>query len=560
MRRHTDDRELDGRTLSQCDEELGALRSIQKQLERRVASVCRKRNTFSPVNALPPELLVIIFRISIDSEPVMVWSDRGSFMLVCHYWNHLVNNTPSLWTKIQKSAVPPNAFITRALENSKDSPLEIEYNAAYGRTVQADENAFLSAIFLHAHRWRKATLSVREGAQELERMTTLSAPLLESLSLSALGDPERARDEPLDIFGGRPPAKLQELFLECIPVPWSPKTLCNLKVLDITSIHHLSPSLDQLFAILSASPSLESLSILNVSFSGDANAPLPNPIHMSTLKKLSLKEISPKITNRILAAIHAPECKFGSLRPAVQVDPFETIFTPDVSHFFDHIRSSAYASSVFCGVGDVTISWEGSWHIVLDVENIRIARRLLDWLSVSPEPKSPAVPLHLTIIESDSHLVEDILAVMADTEAVHRVTFGYQVPVAGALGMLATGSLVEGSAPELYPTLEEMWIGKSMDDDEWEHLLRMLRKRLGETEARDGDQHVKPLRRLELGGDWYTEDDETVITEFRLIHWPNRLEEVRRLLGHDGVLLWYRWIVTEDGTLQDQPGYRGWNN
>ncbi|KAG9046293.1 hypothetical protein FS837_004690, partial [Tulasnella sp. UAMH 9824] len=549
MSQHTDNRQIDGKNLSQCDEELGALRSVQRQLERRVALVCQKRNTFASVNALPPELLVTIYKIVIDSEPVQVWFDLEMLMLVCHRWNHLLNHTPPLWTKIQKSAQIPDAVIIRALEMSKDAPLEIDYGGISGRRARERQQAFLSIIFPHVHRWRKAVLRIQGAAQALEPMTSLSAPLLESLSLWASDDPA-ARDEPLDIFGGRPPPRLRELSLNRISVAWSPKTLCNLKALELTSIDQLAPSLDQLLTILPASPSLESLSIVSVTFSGGASAFIPNPIYMPTLGKLSLEVISPEVISRILAAIHAPRCKFGSLRPTIPLDPFETLFIPEVSHFFDHFRSGASASSFYCGGSEAMVSWDGPWNIVLRVENIRMAKRVLDWLSVSPEPTSPAVPLHLTIAEVDPLSVEDIVAVMTDTEAVQRIEFGYHAPLAG----LAAGGLVEGRARMPFPGLKEISIRKRLDDDEWETLLRVFRSRHGGFEARDGDQRLNPLRSLELGENWHVEDEGSSIAEFKSIHWPNRLEEIRRLLGHDGKLRWYRWIVAEDGTLEEQPG------
>ncbi|KAG9046292.1 hypothetical protein FS837_004689 [Tulasnella sp. UAMH 9824] len=553
MSQHRYIRALDEKTLSQYDEEVDALQSVQRQLEGRAALVRRKRNTFAPVNALPPELLVTIFEIVIHSECVQFWSNHQALVLVCHHWNHLFSNTPSLWTKIKGSAETSNVIITRALEMSQDSPLDVDYDGTDGSRALDRQHAFLSTIFPHTHRWRKATLSIYEAAQALEPMTTLSAPLLESLFLWACDDPAWARDEPLDIFGGRPPPRLQELTLN-IPVPWNPKTLCNLKALRIMSIEHLTPSLDQLFAILPASPGLETLSINNVTFSGGASAPIPNPLHMPTLQKLSLILIPPVIINRILAAIRAPKCKFGSLRPTVPVDPVETLLTPDISHFFHHFRSGAGAGTIFCNIGGVGIYWEGPWDISLEVENIRMARRILDWIFVSPEPNSPAVPFRLAIDWSDPLMVEDIVAVMADTEAVYRVDFGDDAPLAGTLGMFATGGLEEaGARTPVFPRLKEIFIHKSLDDDEWENLLRMLHGRQGDIETRDGDHRVNPLNSLEFGTDWYMEDEESFINEFNSIHCPSHLEEVRKLLGHDGKLRWYKWMVAEDGTLEQTP-------
>ncbi|KAG9034203.1 hypothetical protein FS837_002258 [Tulasnella sp. UAMH 9824] len=133
---------------------------------------------------------------------------------------------------------------------------------------------------------------------------------------------------------------------------------------------------------------------------------------------------------------------------------------------------------------------------------------------------------------------------MADTEAVHRVELIQHTPIAGALRMLATGDMGERSIRELFPALKELCIGEVPDGDEWKNLLRVLRRRQGDIEAKDGDQHLNPLRSLDLTGDWYMRDDEAL----------HHLEEARRLLGHDGKLVWYRWIVTEDRNLEEHWG------
>lgn len=155
------DREIDGRTLPQFDEELGTLRSTEMQLER-VVPVGRKRSTFAPINILPSELLGTTFTVAIDYESDTARSNNETLMLVCRYWNDLVNNTPPLWTKIRKGAVISNAHIIRALENSQDSPLEIEYGSGLGWFVAEDETAFLGTVFPHAHRWRKSNPVAQE--------------------------------------------------------------------------------------------------------------------------------------------------------------------------------------------------------------------------------------------------------------------------------------------------------------------------------------------------------------------------------------------------------------
>ncbi|KIO30060.1 hypothetical protein M407DRAFT_20915 [Tulasnella calospora MUT 4182] len=551
---------MDERTFSQCDEELSTLGTVQKQLEQgvplvqkqleqRVALVSRKRNTFAPINALPPELLVTIFKIALDFTHRGASSKHETLLLVCHHWNHLVNNTPSLWMKIRKTAGISNARIIHSLKKSKDSPLEITCNIVSSDMGRRTQGGFLSAIFPHAHRWRKASLSLGGDGRAFGPMAKISTPLLESISLSTDKAIRWAQDRPLNIFRGRPPPRLRELFLTGVPVPWSPKLFCNLNVLSISQMQHLAPSLDQLLAVLSACPCLESLAIRDVTFAGGTSAISLNTVHMAALGRLDLEEMEPEITNRLLAAIRAPDCKFGSLRCFLSGDPLEILFTSDISHFLDHMRSGAHAASITCGPVYTTLLWEGSWRIAVGLQNIGAAKGALNWLRPLPERNAPVFPLQVIINRSDSLLVQDILAVMADTEGLHRVIFGYDTPVAGALRLLATGSLVEGSTGRSFPELKEMWIQGSINDDGWEYLVSMLRRRQGEIDARDG---APPLRKVRFGGNGYTGDESKEISNFRLIHWPNRLEKVRRLLGPEGELVWYGRSVTEDGVLEDR--------
>ncbi|KIO30062.1 hypothetical protein M407DRAFT_242397 [Tulasnella calospora MUT 4182] len=76
-------------------------------------------------------------------------------------------------------------------------------------------------------------------------------------------------------------------------------------------------------------------------------------------------------------------------------------------------------------------------------------------------------------------------------------------------------------------------------------------------DARDGVQTLKPLRKVRFGGNGYAGDENEEISNFRLFHWPNRLEEVRRLLGPEGELVWHGSIVTEDGVLECQSAPDG---
>lgn len=557
MSEPTDHQEIDVKHFAQCEEELGTIRTVQKQLERRAMLVSRKRNTFSPIHTLPSELLVAIIATTLDYEPEpnKVWLDHEALLLVCHYWNYLVTNTPSLWAYIRKTAGIPNARIIHALKKSQDYPLDIRKSSTPDRR---DREGFFKVIVPHARRWRNASLLLERSAGAQRPMTTLSAPLLESLALSIDRSIGWTHEKPLNIFGGQPQPRLRELFLGGIPIPWSPTFLCNLRALSISDINYIGPSFDQLFAILAACPGLESLAIRDVDITGGTSAVSRNTIHMPALTKLELG-IQMKTASRVLAAIRAANCKSGSLKCIIQGHPLETFFTPAISHFFNHMGSDVESVSFDdCDSPCMFMTWRSSWLIDLKVGSISIAKDTLNWLRALPGPNSPVVPLDVTISTEDPQSVEDILTAMADTEGVHRVAFKKEASATSAsLRLFATGSSVEGITNRPFPDLEEIRFEQPIEDNDWEHLIGMLRRRQAETDAEVGVRPLKPLRKLRFGAR-YVRDRNAAISNFRLLYWHNRLEEVRKLLGPEGELLWYGRTVTEHGDLERGPTHYDW--
>lgn len=59
------------------------------------------------------------------------------------------------------------------------------------------------------------------------------------------------------------------------------------------------------------------------------------------------------------------------------------------------------------------------------------------------------ISLDVKIRTGDPLSVEDILAVMADTERLYRVAFEHGASVSGAFTLLVTGSLGEHPLPDL---------------------------------------------------------------------------------------------------------------
>ena len=145
-----------------------------------------------PINDLPPEILILIFK-----EYCNAWGPTSNVLLpelrltqVCQYWRSITTTLPDLWTKIVASPRTPFHVIPTYLERSQalflDVNIDLRYEASDGTRREQTLKTW-NAIKLSAFRWRRLNLHI--GPQLALAISNdlreLDLPVLEELHLSS---------------------------------------------------------------------------------------------------------------------------------------------------------------------------------------------------------------------------------------------------------------------------------------------------------------------------------------------------------------------------------------
>ena len=236
------------------------------------------KNTFAPINRIPPEVLSLI--------PDYCDKGEGPITLthVCHYWREIFISRASLWTFLNCS----NLYKTRVyIERSRGSPLEIYFITLH------HHDAFLLTI---PHIGRFKTLTLYGPSGDILRLTEhfgSPAPLLEKLEITALGPHPTVLKSSL--FGGNL-SSLHELYLSgaLIDTPW--QNLSNLTTFDFRWISGNKISVTQLLDCFEHAPLLRKIQLME-SLPDSSNAPIERAV---SLLHLRLLEISAHVPHSIL--------------------------------------------------------------------------------------------------------------------------------------------------------------------------------------------------------------------------------------------------------------------
>lgn len=98
----------------------------------RSSSTCQDQVT-APVDRLPEELLIDIFKVLVEPDPPAI----GSIFLVSRYWHHIIQATPSMWSRIAIRPRSPDEvtksiqYLHIAVKNSVNLPLDITVDLHY---------------------------------------------------------------------------------------------------------------------------------------------------------------------------------------------------------------------------------------------------------------------------------------------------------------------------------------------------------------------------------------------------------------------------------------------
>ena len=330
----------------------------------------RARKPKTTIHSLPNEVLTEIFVTATFASEESRLEIPDILSHVSSHWRAVVLSTSTLWTFIVITfpfATKQTARAKTALARSKSRPIDVHIDVRdpeWTWELDEDQHAVGSFDMVEIMEWlgsshpRWKSLSVFtdnwEPMQTFLAYSTMFTSLssLETLSLNRCnayaGLPGTTPDSltPTELFGGNAHLpKLRHVVLSGVYIDYSCSGFNDLISLDLRhQSHGVSPSLQDLRQILSASPELTSLSLVALSPS------CPNlleelsvtPIVMSHLKELTLGWWNIGDTVELLGALRIPAVEDlsledigSSLLGSLGDSPFGDLPTHDSTQILD---------------------------------------------------------------------------------------------------------------------------------------------------------------------------------------------------------------------------------
>ncbi|KAG9027080.1 hypothetical protein FRB95_008156 [Tulasnella sp. JGI-2019a] len=299
-------------------------------------SICPKLRLHSlclPISKLPNELLVKIIYLSLYGLDDEYFIRLRTLSQVSTLWYDLVKHAPTLWGYAHSEHTTTE--IELALRRSKGALIDVVYVALGG------DERLLETVFQERSRWRSFKYESHSADLLLRYLNQGSFERLEEVDLmhSWTGEPPLL----LENVSRRQIPRLRHLRLSNIVIAWDSDILSRLDTLSLT-VHHydFGPSIEQVIAILRASPGLTSFRLRCQELQPGA----PYSPTIITLPKLHTLALFLEVwkTGQLLACLDVPLCRRFDL-----LFPREFPFGRDASKTFhtggDKILSSMLTSA-----------------------------------------------------------------------------------------------------------------------------------------------------------------------------------------------------------------------
>ena len=242
------------------------------------------RNSFAPINQIPPEVLSLIpdyYGEGDGGGEDKMDHDRALITLthVCRSWRKAFTSRSSLWTRLDfKNLDKTRTYIQR----SQSSPLKM-----YLGPLQAIHEAF-TLVIPHICRLKSLTVDANVWLPRVLHHFRCNTPLLEKLDISVFAINDRGLD--VALFGGDP-SSLRELRLKGIAAvpPW--KNLANLRAVDITSYTH-EYATTQLLDLFESAPLLHTVNLAYL-MPDSSDAPLKRIVPLPHLEVFTINAKPP---------------------------------------------------------------------------------------------------------------------------------------------------------------------------------------------------------------------------------------------------------------------------
>ncbi|KAF7357629.1 F-box domain-containing protein [Mycena sanguinolenta] len=272
--------------ISSLDSQIKSLVEIR---DRERACVAALRYLISPIHTLPVELLIEIFKLSIDD--VTHIEDAFRISQVCSHWRRTAHNSPRLWTRPLEVDVGKSKKSTRAYADGlktwlgRSAPLPLDITLLLDSTGVS--RRILEEVLRISLRWR-ALLFDWEGYEPppLSLVSRLAECRLDSLEELDLGRDAIVRDidiPDLPSFAAAPNLQVLTICIE------SNALICGMPWAQLIYLHlecYSSP--DDALDILAQCANLESASIRIRGWESDGLAANRDMITLTNLDDLSI--------------------------------------------------------------------------------------------------------------------------------------------------------------------------------------------------------------------------------------------------------------------------------
>lgn len=283
------------------------------------------------INILPGELLCKIFHLSMDH-----WEGpkraRSRLSLVCRLWHQWVEGEACLWTKIRAS--DGLEYMRKAFRNSKNTPIDLQYEGVGGATDTMRVETFLQEASPHVARWRSLSIASLHGRGEaLALLPAKPVPNLEKLQIIGFSHPEIRSIDWIGIaIGDAAFPKLKNIRISNAPVTIHATAFTTLR--SFVLMGTAGSSLREIVGVLQNSPQLERLELRHCKRLEIAEQDWSvHPIRVERLRVVELRKLHASLTNFILSIVHAPHCRRLTITCKIADPPHHsTLFNASVSH------------------------------------------------------------------------------------------------------------------------------------------------------------------------------------------------------------------------------------
>ncbi|KAG8942471.1 hypothetical protein FRC04_003639 [Tulasnella sp. 424] len=350
------------------------------------------------IHHLPEEILLDIFRSSINPDTYTPLGDIIKLTLVCRLWMIVLEGAPMIWNQI--SAAGELAHIRKGLKLAQNVPLDILYG--FGK-ANVGQDTFLKEVGDSISRWRSFRFFGHNVSQSsLGILGTAPAPKLVVLRLHG---PFGERRDVVTLFGGAPASsELKEFSVFWIPVVLAPLRLSNLQ--SLTLRHVSTVSISDIFQILGDSPALEVLCLQRLEHlrlqEAHAHHVDNHPVQLTVLRDLSL-ELPPSFLRLLLSKVSVPNLRKLEIIGRNNSHSPSEIFIPDIPHLI-HVLTAMTAC-----VQEITITLS-CVHCSIHVGGFRIGpimfedeppvdhvRDAIDWIRSRLGRHLEDAPIHISI-------------------------------------------------------------------------------------------------------------------------------------------------------------------